>query len=94
MTDKYLAGSIVDLRRQPILVSPNIENREFPNGIGMGVSFPHIDNTGPPRPLHDPIPIVERPLSVPVRVCKVTECLTTDDSHASMLSKRDHTVKG
>jgi hypothetical protein len=86
-------GSIVDKCGQPILVPAYVEDREFADGIGMRIGFPHIYDTRPPGSLGDPIPVVKRRLGIPVRIGKIAERFTADDPHAPMLSKRDQAVK-
>jgi hypothetical protein len=66
---EYLAGSIVDKCGQPILVAAGVEDREFADGIGMRISFPH-HNACPPRSLGSPTPAVKRRLCILVRIGK------------------------
>jgi hypothetical protein len=58
VTYENLAGAVIDKSGQAVFVSANVEDREIANRIGMGVSFPHIDDTRPPRSLDSPVPVV------------------------------------
>jgi hypothetical protein len=87
MADVYLAGSIVDVRGQPILVSANVEDRELANRIRVWIRFAHIHETGPPQSLGSPIPVVKRRLRVLVSVRELPKGLAADDAYANILSK-------
>jgi hypothetical protein len=75
-----LAGSIVDVRGQAILISTYIEDRELANRIRVWMRFAHIRETGP-QSLRRPIPVIEGRLRILVGVGKLTERLATDDTH-------------
>jgi hypothetical protein len=47
VADVHLAGSIVDVRGQPILVSANVEDRELANRIRVWIRFAYFHETGP-----------------------------------------------
>jgi hypothetical protein len=51
MANVNLAGSIVDVGGQTILVSANIEDRELANGIRVWISLAQVYETRPPRSL-------------------------------------------
>src|SRR5208283_3845675 len=53
------AGPIVDVCRQAVLVSSNVEDRELADCIRMRIRLSNVYETGPPRSLRRPIPVVE-----------------------------------
>jgi len=86
MADINLARSIINGRRQAVLISQYVEDRELSHGIRMRICLSYIDEAGPSQSPRYPIPIVERRLGILVSAGEFAKRPPAYDAHESILS--------
>ena len=77
---------VVDGRDQAGLVSPDIENGEFPDLVGMGKNRTDFLNAGKAPAAHLFEPVDQTGSAIGVQLGKVIQSLSSDDMHTICLS--------
>lgn len=72
---------------QSALVSADVENREFPNLVGMRENAPHLGDVGKLPALDFAIPMDECGPRIRVTVGEFMQSLAGDDVHCAILSR-------
>lgn len=89
VADVNLAGSIMNVGGQTILVSGDVEDGELTNRIRVWIGLTYIDDTGPPQPFGCPVPVVERRLRVLVSVGELAKGFAANDTRACICSQTE-----
>ena len=84
--DVNFSPVVVDGRDQAGLVSPDIENSEFPDLVGMGKNRTDFLNAGKAPAAHLFEPVDQTGSAIRVQLGEVIQSLSSDDMHASCLS--------